>query len=124
MWNNIEISIVSSVGSSIGSSTGSSIASSIGSNVMSNIGRSIGSGIGGSIRSSIGYSIGSSIIGISIGSKEIVTSFLYSRILGKGLLIRFFDSNILCRTYCKFSELRIVALNRLRKILNSNTHQL
>ena len=55
---------------------------------------------------------------------EIVTNFLYSIILGKGLLLRFFGSNILCRTYCKFSELRIVTLNRLRKILNSNTHQL
>ena len=38
-----------------------------------------------------------------MGSKEIVINFLYSRILGKGLLIRFFGSDILCRTYCKFS---------------------
>ena len=36
-----------------------------------------------------------------MGSKEIVINFLYSRILGKGLLIRLFGSNILCRIYCK-----------------------
>ena len=59
-----------------------------------------------------------------MGSKEIVINFLYSIILGKGLLIRFFGSNILCRTYCKFSKLRIVTLNMLRKILNSNTQKL
>ena len=59
-----------------------------------------------------------------MGSKEIVINFLYSRILGKGLLIRFFGSNILCCTYCKFSKLRIVTLNMLRKILNSNTQKL
>ena len=59
-----------------------------------------------------------------MGSKEIVIIFLYSRILGKGLLIRFFGSNILCRIYCKFSELQIVTLNMLRKIPNSKTHKL
>ena len=59
-----------------------------------------------------------------MGSKEIVINFLYSRILGKGFLIRFFGSNILCRTYCKFSKMRIVTLNMLRKILNSNTQKL
>ena len=107
---------MSNIGSGIGGSIGSSIGDSIGS--------SIGSSTENIIRSNVGSSIGSSIIGISIESKEIVTNFLYSRILGKGLLIRFFGSNILCRTYCKFSELRIVTLNRLRKILNSNTHQL
>ena len=32
----------------------------------------------------------SSIIGISIRSKEIAINFLYSRILGEGPLIRFF----------------------------------
>ena len=59
-----------------------------------------------------------------MGSKEIVIIFLYSRILGKGLLIRFFGSNILFRIYCKFSELQIVTLNMLRKIPNSKTHKL
>ena len=63
-------------------------------------------------------------MGISMGSKEIVINFLYSRILGKGLLVRLFGSNILCRIYCKFFKLRIVTLNMLRKILNSNTHKL
>ena len=102
---------------------------------MSNIGRSIGSSIGISIGSSIGDSIGSSIrrsrgnsvessIGIRMGIKEIVINFLYSRILGKGVLIKFFSSNILCRIYCKFSKLQIVTLDMLRKILNSNTHKL
>ena len=45
-----------------------------------------------------GRSIGSSVessIGISMGSKEIVLNFLYSIILGKGLLIRFFLAAIL-----------------------------
>ena len=64
------------------------------------------------------------MIGISIGSKEIVINFLHSRILGEGLLIRFFGSNILCRIYCKFSKLMIVTLNTLRKIRNTNTHKL
>ena len=52
-----------------------------------------------------------------------MVSFLYSRILGKGLLIRVFGSNILCRIYCTVSKLRIVILNMLRKILNSNTNR-
>ena len=34
-----------------------------------------------------------------MGSKEIVLNFLYSRILDKGLLIRFFGSNIRCAYY-------------------------
>ena len=57
-----------------------------------------------------------------MGSKEIVINFLYSRILDKGHLIRFFGSNILCRIYSKFSKLQIVTVNILRKILSSNTH--
>ena len=59
-----------------------------------------------------------------MGSKEIVINFLYSRILGKGLLMRFFGSNILSHIYCKFSKLRIVTVNMIRKILSSNTHKL
>ena len=82
--------------------------------IRSNVGISIGISIGNSVESSIG---------ISIRSKKIVIIFLYSIILCKGLLIRFFGSNILCRIYCKFSKLRIVTLNMLRKILNSNTHK-
>ena len=58
-----------------------------------------------------------------MGSKEIEINFLYSRILGKCLLIRFFGNNILCRIYCTASKLRIVTLNMLRKILNSNTNR-
>ena len=45
------------------------------------------------VGSSIGRSKGSSVessIGISMGSKEIVLHFLYSRILDKGLLKSFF----------------------------------
>ena len=82
--------------------------------------------IRGNVGSSIGISIGNSVessIGISMGSKEIVIIFLYSICLGKGLLMRFFGSNILCRIYCKFSKLQIVTLNMLRKILNSSTHK-
>ena len=51
-----------------------------------------------------------------MGSKEIVLNFLYYIILGKGLLISFFGSNILCRTYYEFSKLRIVTLNMVRKM--------
>ena len=50
-----------------------------------------------------------------MGSKEIVLNFLYSIIVGKGLLISFFGSNILCRTYYEFSKLRIVTLNMVKK---------
>ena len=57
-----------------------------------------------------------------MGSKEIVLNFLYSIILGKGLLISFFGSNIPCRTYYEFSRLRIVTLNMVRKILTYNYH--
>ena len=49
--------------------------------------------IWGIIEDSIGSNVGSSI-GISIGSREIVLNFLY-RILGTGLLIMCFGSNIL-----------------------------
>ena len=66
-----------------------------------------------------GRSIGSSVE-ISMGSKEIVLNFLYSIFLGKGLLIRFFGSNIVCRTYYEFSKLRIATLNMVRKILTYN----
>ena len=55
-----------------------------------------------------------------MGNKEIVLKFLYSRILDKGLLIRFFSSNIRCRTYYKFSKLRILTFNRERKIVYNN----
>ena len=57
-----------------------------------------------------------------MGSKEIVLNFLYSIILGKGLLISFFGSNTLCRTYYEFSRLRIVTFNMVRKILTYNYH--
>ena len=50
-----------------------------------------------------------------MGSREIVLNFLY-RILGEGLLIRCFGSNILCRTNYNLSKLRIVTLNMVRKI--------
>ena len=53
-----------------------------------------------------------------MGSREIVLNFLY-RILGTGLLIMCFGSNILCRTYYKLSKLRIVTLNMVRKIVSS-----
>ena len=107
IWNNIGISIRSCLGSSIGSSIGSNVMSNIGRNIGSGIGSSIGisigssivdsigssieniirSNVGSSIERSIGNSIESSIV-ISMGSKEIEINFLYSRILGKGLLIR------------------------------------
>ena len=55
-----------------------------------------------------------------MGSKEIILNFWYSIILGIGLLIRFFCSNILCCTYYEFSKLRIVTLDMVRKILTYN----
>ena len=63
-----------------------------------------------------------------MGNREIVLNFLY-RILGTGLLIRCFGSNIQCRTYYNLSKLRILTLNMVKKlyianILNSNTHKL
>ena len=127
-------SVTSNIGRSIGSSIGISIGSSIGISIGSSTGSSLGSNIGGSIESimrnnvgsCIGRSIGNSVessIGISMGSKEMVIIFFYARILDKGLLIRFFGINILCRIYCKFSKLRIVILNVLRKFLNSNTNR-
>ena len=109
---------MSSIGISIGSSTGSSIGSNIGGSIESIIRNNVGS----CIWRSIGNSVESSI-GISMGSKEMVIIFLYSRILDKGLLLRFYGINILCRIYCKFSKLRIVILNVLRKFLNSNTNR-
>ena len=57
-----------------------------------------------------------------MGSREIVLNFLY-RILGTGLLIRCFGSNILCRTYYNLSKLRIVTLNMVRKIVYSKYPQ-
>ena len=116
----------SSVTSNIGRSIGSSIGISIGSSIGSNIGGSIESIIRNNVGSCIGRSIGNSVessIGISMVSKEMVIIFLYSKILDKCLLIRFFGINILCRIYCKFSKLRIVILNVLRKFLNSNTNR-
>ena len=75
----------------------------------------------GVIGDSIGSNVGNSI-GISMGSREIVLNFLY-RILGTGLLIRCFGSNILCRTYYNLSKLRIVTLNMVRKIVYSKYPQ-
>ena len=58
-----------------------------------------------------------------MGNREMVLNCLYSRILGTGLLIRCFGSNILCHTYYKFSKLRIVTLNMARKIVYSKNLQ-
>ena len=55
--------------------------------------------------------------------REMVLNRLYSRILGTGLLIRCFSSNILCHTYYKFSKLRVVTLNMVRKIVYSKNPQ-
>ena len=115
MGSSIEISIGDSIGSSIGSSIGISIGCIIESIIRSNVGNSLGRSIGNSVESSIG---------ISMGSKKIVISFLYFRILGKGLLIRFFWQQYSMSFFCKFSRLWIVTLYILRKILNSNTHKL
>ena len=96
--------IGSSIGSCIGSRIGSSIGSCIGSYIRSSVGSSIGSSIGSSVGISEGCTIGSNVgsnIGISIGSRGIVLNFLYSRILGNGLL-RCFGCNILYHTYYNF----------------------
>ena len=57
-----------------------------------------------------------------MGSKEIVLNFLYSIILGKGLLISFLAAIFYVDTYYEFSKLRIVTLNMARKILTYNYH--
>ena len=90
-------------------------------NISSNIGSRLGSSVGSIIGDSIGSNVGSRI-GISMGSREIVLNFLY-RILGTGLLIRCFGSNILCRTYYNLSTQQIVTLNMVRKIVYSKYPQ-
>ena len=57
-----------------------------------------------------------------MGSREIVLNFLY-RILGTGLLIRSFGSNILCRTYYNLFKLWTVTLNMVKKIVYSKYPQ-
>ena len=103
-WAKMGLDPPPSIGNGIGSCIGSRIGSSIGSYIRSSVGSSIGSSIGSSVGISEGCTIGSNVgsnIGISIGSREIVLNFLFSRILGSGLL-RCFGSNILYHTYYNF----------------------